>query len=47
MAVEAPAAPRPAGPAALEALDGPDTRVYQMNGQGVTAFMIVDKKVDV
>jgi hypothetical protein len=46
-AVEAPVAPRPAGPAALEALEGPDTRVYQMNGQGMTAFMIVDKKVDV
>jgi len=43
----APVAPRPAGPAALEALDSADARVYQMNGQDVTAFMIVDHKVDV
>jgi len=47
--VEAPApAPRPTpGSATLESLDGSDARVYQMNGQGVTAFMIVDHKVDV
>ena len=44
----APAAPRPAaGSATLESLDGSDARVYQMNGQDVTAFMIVDHKVDV
>ncbi len=36
-----------AGPAALEPLGGSDARVYQMNGQGVTAFMIVDHKLDV
>jgi hypothetical protein len=44
----APAAPLPAaGGATLERLDGSDARVYQMNGQGVTAFMIVDHKLDV
>lgn len=44
----APAAPLPAaGGATLEPLDGSDARVYQMNGQGVTAFMIVDHKLDV
>jgi hypothetical protein len=37
----------PASSATLESLDGADARVYQMNGQGVTAFMIVDHKVDV
>lgn len=37
----------PAGSATLESLDGSDARVYQMNGQDVTAFMIVDHKVDV
>ncbi|PYQ55853.1 MAG: hypothetical protein DMF53_27185 [Acidobacteria bacterium] len=36
-----------AGSATLEPLDGSDARVYQMNGQGVTAFMIVDHKLDV
>jgi hypothetical protein len=36
-----------AGSATLEALDGSDARVYQMNGQGVTGFMIVDHKLDV
>lgn len=36
-----------AGTATLEPLDGSDARVYQMNGQGVTAFMIVDHKLDV
>lgn len=48
-AVAAPAAPRPAttGPATLEALDGSNARVYQMNGEGVTAFMIVANKADV
>ncbi|HET9212353.1 MAG TPA: hypothetical protein VFR03_18250 [Thermoanaerobaculia bacterium] len=46
-AAPAPAAPRPAGSATLEALDGSDARVYQMNGQDLTAFMIVDHKVDV
>jgi len=47
-AVEAPAAPRPVtGPATLEALDGSNARVYQMNGEGVTAFMIVANKADV
>jgi hypothetical protein len=47
-AAPAPAAPRPAaGSATLESLDGSDARVYQMNGQDVTAFMIVDHKVDV
>jgi len=46
-AVAVPAAPRPAaGPATLEALDG-SARVYQMNGEGVTAFMIVANKADV
>jgi hypothetical protein len=35
------------GGATLEPLDGSDARVYQMNGQGVTAFMIVDHKLDV
>jgi hypothetical protein len=44
--VPAPAA-HPTGPAALEALDGSDARVYQMNGQDLTGFMIVDNKVDV
>ncbi|MFL6237732.1 MAG: hypothetical protein ACJ76N_31740 [Thermoanaerobaculia bacterium] len=43
----APAAQRPAVPAALEALDGSDARIYQMNGQDLTGFMIVDNKVDV
>ncbi|HEY2295428.1 MAG TPA: hypothetical protein VGM86_32395 [Thermoanaerobaculia bacterium] len=44
----APAEPLPAaGGATLEPLDGSDARVYQMNGQGVTAFMIVDHKLDV
>jgi hypothetical protein len=42
-AVQRPAA----GSATLEALDGSDARVYQMNGQDLTAFMIVDHKVDV
>jgi hypothetical protein len=48
-AAAAPAAPQPAaaGPAMLEALDGSDARVYQMNSQGMTAFMIVDHKADV
>ena len=48
-AVLKPAAPAPAvpRPAMLEALDGSDARVYQMNGQDITAFMIVDHKVDV
>lgn len=36
-----------AGGATLEQLGGSDARVYQMNGQGVTAFMIVDHKLDV
>jgi hypothetical protein len=44
----APVEPLPtAGAAMLEPLDGSDARVYQMNGQGVTAFMIVDHKLDV
>jgi hypothetical protein len=44
----APAEPLPTvGGATLEPLDGSDARVYQMNGQGVTAFMIVDHKLDV
>jgi hypothetical protein len=44
----APVAPRPtAGSATLEPLDDSDARVYQMNGQGVTGFMIVDHKLDV
>ncbi len=47
-AAEPAPAPRPtAGSATLEALDGSDASVYQMNGQGMTAFMIVDHKVDV
>jgi hypothetical protein len=47
-AVVAPTAPRPVtGPATLEALDGSNARVYQMNGEGVTAFMIVANKTDV
>jgi hypothetical protein len=41
------AAQRTAVPAALEALDGSDARIYQMNGQDLTGFMIVDNKVDV
>ncbi|MFL6263601.1 MAG: hypothetical protein ACJ76Y_28230 [Thermoanaerobaculia bacterium] len=43
----APAAQRLAVPAALEALDGSNARIYQMNGQDLTGFMIVDNKVDV
>jgi hypothetical protein len=46
-AAAAPAVPAATVPATLEALDGSDARVYQMNGEGVTAFMIVDNKVDV
>lgn len=52
-AVLTPAAPAPvasavpAGTATLEALDGADTRVYQIDGQDLTAFMIVGNKVDV
>lgn len=48
-AAPAAAVPQPAstGPATLEALDGSEARVYQMNGQGMTAFMIVDHKADV
>ena len=43
-----PVEPLPAvGAATLEPLDGSNARVYQMNGQGVTAFMIVDHKLDV
>jgi hypothetical protein len=43
----APEAPSPAGTAVLERLDGSDARVYQVDGKDLTAFMIVDKKVDV
>ena len=46
-AVAAPAIPATTAPATLEALDGSDARVYQMNGEDLTAFMIVDNKVDV
>jgi hypothetical protein len=43
-----PAAASPAaGTATLEALDRSDVRVYQMDGQDLTAFMIVGSKVDV
>jgi hypothetical protein len=43
-----PAAAGPgAGTATLEALDRSDVRVYQMDGQDLTAFMIVGSKVDV
>lgn len=45
-AVPAVAKPSTAG-STLEALDGSDARVYQMNGEDLTAFMIVDHKVDV
>ena len=43
---EEPPVPAASG-ATLEPLDGSDAFVYQMNGQGVTAFMIVDHKLDV
>lgn len=47
-AVAAPDEPSPAaGSATLEALDGSDARVYQINGQGLTAFMVVDNKLHV
>ncbi len=47
-AAAVPAVSRPsAGSATLESLDGSDARVYQMNGEDLTAFMIVDHKVDV
>jgi hypothetical protein len=47
-AVAAPDEPRPAASSAtLEALDGSDARVYQINGQGLTAFMVVDNKLHV
>jgi hypothetical protein len=43
------AAAQPAGqePAAIEGLNRPGARVYHMDGEGISVFMIVDESLDV
>jgi hypothetical protein len=41
------AAPAAAEPAAIEGLNRPGARVYHMDGEGLSVFMIVDESLDV
>jgi hypothetical protein len=46
-AVQHAAAPAAAEPAAIEGLNRPGARVYHMDGEGLSVFMIVDESLDV
>ena len=43
----AAAPPASAEPAAIEGLNRPGARVYHMDGEGISVFMIVDESLDV
>jgi hypothetical protein len=46
-AAPATAATSAAEPAAIEGLNRPGARVYHMDGEGLSVFMIVDESLDV
>ena len=46
-AKEAAAQPAAQEPAAIEGLNRPGARVYHMDGEGISVFMIVDESLDV